>query len=56
MSSAVLVPKTYPQPVDAAIPRAVAGRVSTVSTPILSERGLVLLRIANDAKSKGAAR
>jgi hypothetical protein len=55
MSSAVLVLKTYPKPVDATIPRAVAGGIQTGSTPILSERGLALLRIANDAKSKWAA-
>ncbi|HEY7047354.1 MAG TPA: hypothetical protein VH373_09045 [Jatrophihabitantaceae bacterium] len=56
MSSAALVLKTYPKPVDATIPRPVAGGARAGSTPVICERGLVLLRIANDAKSKWTAR
>jgi len=56
MSSAALVAKTYPNPVDAAIPRAPDRDEPTGDLPVLTERGRLLLRIANNATSKWAAR
>jgi hypothetical protein len=56
MSSATLLTKTYPKPVDAAIARAPDRDEPTGQLPVLTERGAYLLRIANNATSKWALR
>jgi hypothetical protein len=56
MSSAVLVAKTYPNPVDAAIPRGPVREKVTGELPVLTDRGRLLLQIANNATSKWATR
>jgi len=56
MSSATLVTKTYPSPIDAAVPRAVDRHEPCGELPVLTDRGAYLLRIANNATSKWTAR
>jgi hypothetical protein len=52
----MLVTKTYPNPVDAAVPRGSDRHESSGELPVLTERGACLLRIMNNATSKWAAR
>jgi hypothetical protein len=53
MSSALLMVKTYPDPVDAGLrlPEP-AGEARAGELPVLTPRGQVLLRIENDARTK----
>lgn len=51
-----MLTKTYPDPIDAAVPRGPDCHEPSGELPVLTERGRYLLRIENNAASKWTAR